>query len=55
MDLHLYADSNMKKEVEKVRSAGGKVIVSSPQWLDSLKGYQEMQKELEKILREGAR
>ena len=54
MDLHLYPDSHMKKEVEKVRSAGGKVIVSSPQWLSSLKGYQEMQKELEKILREGA-
>ncbi|MGH7772190.1 MAG: ABC transporter substrate-binding protein [Candidatus Binatia bacterium] len=55
MDLHVYPDSHMKKEVEKVRGAGGKVIVSSPQWLGSLKGYQEMQKELEKILREGAR
>jgi iron(III) transport system substrate-binding protein len=55
MDLHLYSDSQMKKEVEKVRAAGGKVIVSSPQWLDSLKGYQEMQKELEKILREGGK
>lgn len=55
MDLHLYPDSHMKKEVEKVRSAGGKVIVSSPQWLASLKGYQQMQKELEKILREGAK
>lgn len=55
MDLHLYPDSHMRKEVEKVRSAGGKVIVSSPQWLSSLKGYQEMQKELEKILREGGR
>jgi len=55
MDLHLYPDSHMKKEVDKVRAAGGKVVVNSPQWLGSLKGYQEMQKELEKILREGAR
>lgn len=55
MDLHLYPDSHMKKEVEKVRSAGGKVIVSSPQWLASLKDYQKMQKELEKILREGGK
>jgi len=53
MDLYLYPESNMKKEVEKVRAAGGKVIVNTPQWLNSLKGYQEMQKELEKILREG--
>lgn len=55
MDLHLYPESNMKREVERVRARGGKVIVSSPQWLDSLKDYQKMQKELEKILREGAK
>lgn len=55
MDLHLHPDSHMKKEVEKVRSAGGKVVVSSPQWLSSLKDYQKTQKELEKILREGAK
>lgn len=55
MDLHLYPDSHMKKEVEKVRAAGGKVLVNSPQWLGSLKGYQENQKMLEKILREGAK
>jgi hypothetical protein len=55
MDLHLYPKSNMKKEVDRVRARGGKVMVNSPQWLDSLKGYQEMQKELEKILREGGK
>lgn len=55
MDLHLYPDSHMKKEVEKVRAAGGKVLVNSPQWLGSLEGYQENQKMLEKILREGAK
>jgi len=43
----------MKKEVEKVRLAGGKVAVSSPQWLESQKDYAKTQKELEKILREG--
>ncbi len=53
MDLYLYPESNMKKEVEKVRAAGGKVVVNTPQWLNSLKDYQQMQKELEKILREG--
>lgn len=55
MDLHLYPESSMKKEVEKVRGMGGKVVVSSPQWLESAKGYQETQKELEKILREGGK
>lgn len=55
MDFHLYSESNMKKEVDKVRAIGGKVAVNSPQWLGSLKGYQEMQKELEKILREKGR
>jgi hypothetical protein len=29
--------------------------VNTPQWLGSLKGYREMQKELEQILREGGR
>ncbi|MBI2090242.1 MAG: ABC transporter substrate-binding protein [Deltaproteobacteria bacterium] len=53
MDLYLFPEANMKKEVDKVRAVGGKVVVNSPQWLDSLKGYAEMQKELEKILREG--
>jgi len=55
MDLYLFPESNMKKDVDKVRAAGGKIVVNSPQWLDSLKGYSEMQKELEKILREGGR
>lgn len=53
MDLYLFPESNMKKEVDKVRAAGGKIVVNTPQWLESLKGYREMQKELEQILREG--
>lgn len=53
MDLHLFPYTNMKKELDKVRKAGGKVVVNSPQWLGSLKGYSAMQKELEGILRGG--
>ncbi|HXG53084.1 MAG TPA: extracellular solute-binding protein [candidate division Zixibacteria bacterium] len=55
MDLHLYPDSKMKKEVDQVRSSGGKIAYNTPQWLASLKGYSETQKELEKILREGGK
>lgn len=55
LDLHLFPESHMKKDVDTVRAAGGKVVVNTPEWLASLKGYQEMQKELEKILREGGK
>jgi ABC-type Fe3+ transport system substrate-binding protein len=55
MDLYVFPESNMKKETDKVRAAGGKIVVNTPQWLGSLKGYREMQKELEQILREGGR
>ncbi|HEU4341880.1 MAG TPA: extracellular solute-binding protein [Candidatus Binatia bacterium] len=54
LDLHVYPESKMKKDVEKVRAAGGKIALNTPQWLSSLKGYSETQKELEKILREGS-
>ena len=53
MDLHLYPESKMKKEVDGLKAAGGKIAFNTPQWLASLKGYSETQKELEKILREG--
>jgi ABC-type Fe3+ transport system substrate-binding protein len=53
MDFHILPNTNMKKELDKVRAAGGKVVVNSPQWLGSVKGYREMQKELEGILRGG--
>jgi len=52
-DFHLYPESNEKKNIDKVRSAGAKLVVNSPQWLNSLKGFAEMQAELEKILRQG--
>jgi len=55
MDLHLYPDSKMKSEVDKVKASGGKIAYNTPQWLASLKGYSETQKELEQILREGGK
>jgi ABC-type Fe3+ transport system substrate-binding protein len=55
LDLHLFPESHMKNDVETVRKAGGKMVVNTPDWLASLKGYTEMQKELEKILREGGK
>lgn len=55
MDLHLYPESKMKKDVDAVKAMGGKIAFNTPQWLASLKGYSETQKELEKILREGGK
>jgi ABC-type Fe3+ transport system substrate-binding protein len=55
MDLHLYPESKMKKDVDKVRASGGKIAFNTPQWLASLNDYSETQKELEKILREGGK
>lgn len=53
MDFHILPRTHMKKEVDKVRAAGGKIVVNSPQWLASMKGYREMQNQLEGILRGG--
>ena len=55
LDLHLFPESHMRKDIETVRAAGGKVVINTPDWLGSLKGYAENQKELEKILREGGK
>ena len=52
-DLHLFPGSQTKREIEKVRAAKGKVIISSPAWLASFKDYSKTQKELEAILRGG--
>ena len=51
-DLPSYPESNTKKQIEKIRAVGGKVKVNSPQWLSSLQGFRETQKELETILQE---
>jgi ABC-type Fe3+ transport system substrate-binding protein len=55
LDLHLFPGSQTKREIEKVRAAKGKVIINSPEWLASFKNYSAIQKELEKILREGGK
>jgi len=52
-DFHLYPESRQKKTLDKARAAGARVVIKTPQWLDSMKGYRHTQRELEKILREG--
>ena len=54
-DLHLFPGSQTKRELDKLRSAKGKIIINSPDWLASFKNYGEVQKELEGILREGGK
>ncbi|MGH7795545.1 MAG: ABC transporter substrate-binding protein [Candidatus Binatia bacterium] len=51
LDLHLYAESNQKKKLDAAKAKGAKVLISSPQWLNKNKHYDDTQKELEKILR----
>ena len=55
LDLHLFPGSQTKRELDKVRAAKGKIIINSPEWLGSFKNYDAVQKELENILREGAK
>jgi iron(III) transport system substrate-binding protein len=55
MDLHLFPGSQTKRELDGLRAAKGKVVISSPEWLASVKGYQETQKEIEAILRQGGK
>jgi iron(III) transport system substrate-binding protein len=55
LDLHLFPASQTQRELEKVRAAKGKIIINSPEWLASFKNYSEIQKELEGILRQGAK
>ena len=51
LDFHLYPESNQKKKLDAAKAKGAKVVISSPQWLDKNKHYDDTQKELEKILR----
>jgi iron(III) transport system substrate-binding protein len=55
MDLHLFPGSQVKRELDGLRAAKGKIVVNSPEWLASVKNYAETQKELESILREGGK
>lgn len=51
LDFHLYAESNQKKKLDAAKAKGAKIVISSPQWLNKNKDYDDTQKELEKILR----
>lgn len=51
LDFHLYPESNQKKKLDAAKAKGAKVVISSPQWLNKNKNYDDTQKELEKILR----
>ena len=51
MDLHLFPGSQTKRELDSLRAAKGKIIISSPEWLATSKDYAATQKELETILR----
>jgi iron(III) transport system substrate-binding protein len=55
MDLHLFPGSQVKRELDGLRAAKGKIVVNSPEWLASVKNYAETQKQLEAILREGGK
>ncbi len=55
LDLHLFPSSQTKRDLDKVRAAKGKIIINSPEWLASFKNYDAIQKELETILRQGAK
>lgn len=51
LDFHLYPESHQKRRLDAAKAKGAKVVISSPQWLNKNKHYDETQKELEKILR----
>jgi iron(III) transport system substrate-binding protein len=54
-DLHLYPESNSRKQVEQVQAAGGKLAINTPQRLASLGNAAQVQAQLVKILQEGGK
>jgi ABC-type Fe3+ transport system substrate-binding protein len=54
-DLWVYPQSNSRKLLDNIRASGGKLASGSPQWLASMTGFPEMQRELEAILQQSAR
>ena len=48
-------EADLKRLIDILRAAKGKIVTSSPEWLASSKDYAETQKELEAILREGGK
>src|SRR5919204_658416 len=52
LDLHLYPDSHTKAMVDKVKAAGGKFAVNSPQWLATFPDFTAQQQEIAAILQQ---
>ena len=53
LDFYLYPDSNTRQATGEVRKAGGKLVLDSPQWLDSVPNFSATQKQLGDILAHG--
>jgi ABC-type Fe3+ transport system substrate-binding protein len=49
-DMYTFPDSRQAPAVAKVKSAGGKITVDSPQWLNAVGDFAQTQKELQDIL-----
>jgi ABC-type Fe3+ transport system substrate-binding protein len=49
-DLYTYPEAHTNPIVAKVRNAGGKIAVDSPQWLNSVGDFAATQKEIQDIL-----
>jgi iron(III) transport system substrate-binding protein len=52
LDFCLFPESNIRKTVDQIRQAGGKVALDSPQWLAALPNFSTTQKQLGDILQQ---
>jgi ABC-type Fe3+ transport system substrate-binding protein len=52
LDLHLYPDSHTRAMVDKVKAAGAKFAVNSPQWLATFPDFTAQQNEIAGILQQ---
>jgi ABC-type Fe3+ transport system substrate-binding protein len=53
LDFYLFPEANTRKATDEIRKAGGKLALDSPQWLDSVANFSDMQKQLGTILQNG--
>jgi iron(III) transport system substrate-binding protein len=52
LDFFLFPESNIRRTLEQIRAAGGKVAIDSPQWLAALPNFSTTQKQLGDILQQ---
>ena len=52
IDLHVFPESHTKPMVDKVKAAGGKYGINSPQWLATFPDFSAQQKEISDILQQ---